>query len=131
VYARSAVVYNRVPNSVWDLARQRYRIDRQQLGLYRSRGIGTSTWSPRDLLPACSRFLRSHPRGGPGLVALAALETGARLAAVTSRWVDPAPLRSWNPIRSTKERIEIGTDTNSADRGAMEGASLMSTFLRR
>ena len=116
VYARSAVVFNRVPASIWDLARQRYRINRQLVGLYRRHGVGSSSWSPRDLLASSARFLRDHPHDGPRLVALAGFETGIRLAAVTSRIVDARPIRSWSPIGSTKAPIadsDAGSPPNS------------------
>ncbi len=107
VYAPDAVVLNRVPASPKEFLRQRYRINRQQMGLWRRKGMITSTWQAKYLLRALANYVQSHPRRIPRVVALMMVETIVRAAALASALVSQSPMRDWVPIESTKWPIEI------------------------
>jgi glycosyltransferase involved in cell wall biosynthesis len=108
VYARDAIVYNRVPSNPRELLRQRFRINRQVLGLYRRTGFSTSTWSPGTMVRAVAGYGRSHPRRIPQLILLLGLEGAARIGATISVIYSRTPLRSWTPIDSTKWATDGG-----------------------
>ncbi|MCI4367613.1 MAG: glycosyltransferase, partial [Thermoplasmata archaeon] len=57
-YARDAVVYNRVPSFPKEYLRQRLRINRHLLGVYKSTGISSSTWSPKLVVTAALEYCR-------------------------------------------------------------------------
>jgi hypothetical protein len=107
VYAPDAIVYNRVPSTVPDYLNQRWRINRQVLGLRQATGIVTSTWEPNIAAGAVWRHFREHPRDLPYLAALAGSEGLVRLGALAIRLVHRAPLVEWQPIASTKSAIRV------------------------
>lgn len=106
VYAEDAIILNRVPATLGGLFQQRYRINRQILGLWRSTGLSSSTWDPLLLVRAVAQYSGANPRRWRELVALALLESIARIAAVANALVDRRPLREWVPIESTKRAID-------------------------
>jgi poly-beta-1,6-N-acetyl-D-glucosamine synthase len=106
VYAREAVVYNRVPSFPSELLRQRIRINRQVLGLYRRTGFSSSTWSPGTMMKALVAYARENPRRLPRVVMLLGLEGSARALALGASLVSKRPLQSWSPIDSTKLAID-------------------------
>jgi biofilm PGA synthesis N-glycosyltransferase PgaC len=106
VYARDAVVFNRVPTVPSDLLRQRYRINRQILGLLRRTGMKTSTWTPGCLVRALTRYVREHPRRFPQVVALMLFEGAIRATTIVTATLSRRPLRKWSPIGTTKRAID-------------------------
>jgi len=106
VYADKAVFYNRVPTTAPDFLRQRWRINRQELGLERAHGIQVSTWQPQVMLGAMGEFLREKPRSIPYVVTLAGAEIVVRLGALVTTAFVKQPMVQWTPIRSTKEGVE-------------------------
>ncbi len=110
VYAREGVVVNRVPVTVPELVRQRYRINRQILGLRRKTGMTTSTWRPTYLIRALWMYVRAHPRKIVEVTTLVALESLIRIVAITATGRARKNLRAWPPIESTKASIEPGTE---------------------
>lgn len=106
VYVPDAVVFNRVPGTMGELVAQRYRIDRQVVGLRRRTGLLSVAWEPLYLVRAVARFLRARPERIPEVGALAGLELLVRLSAVVTVAVHPRPLRTWAQLRSTKQPID-------------------------
>jgi poly-beta-1,6-N-acetyl-D-glucosamine synthase len=105
VYARDAVIFNRAASTPRDLVGQRFRIDRQVLGLRRRTGYLTSTWTPEEMGRAWTAYLRAHPREIAWVLALTGLEVLIRIAALCSVAVHHEPLSTWDPIESTKAGI--------------------------
>jgi hypothetical protein len=105
VYAPGAIIYNRVPTTVGDFLKQRWRINRQQVGLHRTSGIGSDTWRPRTMSRAIARFIRSHPDSLLSLGLLGALEGAVRCGAIVASLLREEPLVLWNPVASTKGAI--------------------------
>jgi poly-beta-1,6-N-acetyl-D-glucosamine synthase len=106
VYARDGVFLHRAATTPADFLQQRYRINRQILGLYRRTGLLTSTWRPALMVRCAVRYARQHPDRIPLLVALTVLEIGIRTAAVAGRLARRRPLTTWAPIPSTKRAID-------------------------
>ena len=109
VYARGAVVYNRVPTVPSELIRQRIRINRQVLGLFRRTGFSSSSWSPGTMMRAIVSYTKQRPRELVYVVVLLGVEVAARSVALGATLVSTKPLKSWSPIDSTKIAIEGGT----------------------
>jgi len=109
VYAENAVFYNRVPTTAPDFLRQRWRINRQELGLERSTGIQSSTWQPQVMLGAIGTFLREKPRVILYVITLAGAEFVVRLGALLVTKFVRQPLVQWTPIQSTKVAEEAPT----------------------
>jgi glycosyltransferase involved in cell wall biosynthesis len=105
-YAQDAVIYNRVPATILELAQQRFRINRQVLGLRRETGYSSIAWDPMLLVRAVGRYLRRRPRQLPEVIALSVLESGTRMAAVIASTFTHRPLTTWAPIGSTKGAID-------------------------
>jgi len=106
VYARDALFLHRVPEIPSDLIRQRYRINRQTLGLRRRTGMTTSTWRPALMARTLWRFVAQRPRDAPMVGVLVLLEGGVRLAAMWGQALARRRLVAWTPIRSTKGAID-------------------------
>jgi glycosyltransferase involved in cell wall biosynthesis len=108
VYVRSAVIRNRVPSNLPELISQRYRINRQVLGLRRRTGIVSRTWDPNVFALAIVDQARSRPGSIPLIAALAGVEALARAAAVLSSLGGAGrPTRTWAPLTTTKARIDL------------------------
>jgi glycosyltransferase involved in cell wall biosynthesis len=114
VYARNAIVYNRVPRTLGELASQRFRINRQIVRLYRGQRITTATWNPPHVLLAMRSFLRESPTALPNLFVLMSFEIALRFAAIVASFVAPSSLRKWVPIPSTKPAIPIPAEESGA-----------------
>jgi biofilm PGA synthesis N-glycosyltransferase PgaC len=127
VYAEQAIIYNRVPSTAPDYLRQRWRINRQILGLRRSSGILSSTWNPGTLARAVIGYWVENPRSIAYLAALSVSEMAVRTAALASRIFRPSPLVKWAPIISTKGAIRTGPQPpalrthSSASEGSTSG----------
>jgi biofilm PGA synthesis N-glycosyltransferase PgaC len=106
VYARDAIVYNRPPSTFGELSRQRYRINRQILGLWRRTGFTTSTWNPLYMVRAIGMYLRDSPRRIPEVMVLVTTESLVRIAALVTVMFVHQPLRAWAPLDSTKRAID-------------------------
>jgi poly-beta-1,6-N-acetyl-D-glucosamine synthase len=115
VYAEKSVFFNRVPTTVPDFLRQRWRINRQQLGLTQSSGIVTATWRPQFLAGALERYLREHPRSLSYVVVLAGAEGLVKLGALVTGVFVRKPLVQWAPIQSTKQSIVSTTESESME----------------
>jgi poly-beta-1,6-N-acetyl-D-glucosamine synthase len=113
VYAEKAVFFNRVPTTAADFLRQRWRINRQELGLERSKGIQVSTWQPQIMLRVMGDFVRDNPRSLPYVTTLAAAEVTVRLGALVATALIKEPLVQWTPIRSTKDSAELSGDSEN------------------
>jgi poly-beta-1,6-N-acetyl-D-glucosamine synthase len=107
VFAPNAVFYNRVPTTAPDFLRQRWRINRQELGLKRSTGIEASTWEPQLMVRAMGTFLREKPGAAPYVLTLAAAEGVVRIGAIVATALNKKPMVHWEPIRSTKDTRDI------------------------
>lgn len=104
VYARSAIIYNRAPETLSDYVRQRFRIHQQAAKLRRSRGYHTSTKSARFGLPAVVRVIRKHSLSTWDAAIFTVLEVAViGLAAVVS--LNRRDMSIWSPIRSTKRSL--------------------------
>jgi poly-beta-1,6-N-acetyl-D-glucosamine synthase len=107
VYARDAVVYNRPPETLSELTRQRFRIHEQAARLKRAHGYRTSTKSASRALPAVGRTLRSRAVPARDVVAFVALEIAVVLVATVASF-RRRDLRRWQPIASTKGPVQGG-----------------------
>jgi poly-beta-1,6-N-acetyl-D-glucosamine synthase len=103
VFAEDAIFFNRVPDTPADFLRQRWRVNRQVLGLERATGIKSVGWLPLVLLRAVGRFLRQKPEAIRYVVTLALAESVVRAGAMLTTAVVREPLVRWTPIRSTKD----------------------------
>ncbi len=108
VYAERAVVFNRVPTYPREFLRQRYRINRQVLGLYRRTGYSSSTWSPGTMVRAVAAYAWENPSELANVVILLGVEATARSVALASALFSRKPMSSWRPIDSTKLAIGGG-----------------------
>lgn len=110
IYAREAVVLNRVPGTFSEYVRQRFRIHRQSISLLRRELYRTSTKNPRYALPAIARVLRRCPRRIIEIALFTFLELEVRALASLIAFVDRSDLRVWAPIKSTKLPIRSGKE---------------------
>lgn len=101
-YAAKAIFYNRVPTTARDFLRQRWRINRQQLGLRRIQSIRSSTWNPGVMLVALASFVRGRTGNLRYLLPLALSESVIRGGAFAVGLALRAPVVRWAPIDSTK-----------------------------
>jgi poly-beta-1,6-N-acetyl-D-glucosamine synthase len=122
VFAEGAVFYNRIPRNPADFLRQRWRINRQVLGLERATGIKSSTWLPLVLLRAVGGFLRQKPQALHYVVTLATAEAAVRTGAILTTWVIRRPLVKWAPIPSTKDTADLGQGIDFTGPPAMTAA---------
>ncbi len=105
VYAREAVVLNRVPSTIPEYLRQRFRIHQQSLRLLRIIGRKTSTKSMKYAVPAIGRTFQRRPRTMFTLLTFTALEMLLRSLAIVSGASRRTNLRTWAPIETTKRPI--------------------------
>jgi poly-beta-1,6-N-acetyl-D-glucosamine synthase len=106
VYARDAIVYNRVPQTLRELARQRFRVNRQEISLWRRTHLRASTWTLSALVPSLLAYVRQQPRRTPQLIQLALLEAEIRGMALLGALAARARLVQWTPLDSTKLAID-------------------------
>lgn len=106
VFAKNAVFLHRIPGTIGELVRQRFRINRQIVGLRHRTGMTTSTWRPRRMARATGGYVRDRPRELPLVGLLALVEMLMRCGALVAWLVDPTPLVAWEPLRSTKYAID-------------------------
>ena len=106
VYARRSVFLHRVPETPADFLGQRWRINRQIVGLRRRTGMVSSTWRPGLMARCLVRFVRGRPDRALPLLLLAGIEGSVRLAALASRLLSRRPLTVWAPLRTTKSAID-------------------------
>lgn len=114
VYADKAIFFNRIPTTAPDFLRQRWRINRQEVGLERSTGIQSTTWQPQVMLRAIGEFVREKPGSLPYLCTLAAAEITVRLGAMVATPFIKEPLVRWTPIQSTKDSAAPGNGRENA-----------------
>ena len=105
VYSAQAIVYNRPAATLSDLLKQRFRINRQYYSLRRRRGVQMGTWAPQTMATALASYIRLHPKELPRVLTLVVVEEALRLAAVLDFVLHPSPLKIWDPVESTKDRI--------------------------
>ncbi|MCI4348585.1 MAG: glycosyltransferase [Thermoplasmata archaeon] len=105
-YARNAIVYNRVPQTLRELLQQRYRVNRQVFGLWRRTRMRSSTWTLTALVPALLAYHRAHPRRAFRMFLLGSLETVIRVLAIGASLLSDAQVRKWAPVESTKWAID-------------------------
>ncbi|MCI4345578.1 MAG: glycosyltransferase [Thermoplasmata archaeon] len=105
-YARNAVVYNRVPQTLQELLQQRYRVNRQVFGLWRRTRMRSSTWTLTALVPALLAYHRAHPRRAFRMFLLGSIEAVVRVLAIGTSLLSDAQVRKWAPVESTKWAID-------------------------
>lgn len=106
IYARDAVVLNRVPTNPRELFRQRSRIARHVLSLRRRTGLRSATWEPILFIRSVGSYLLDHPGRWAEVVGLVFLEAAARGLATFAHLVRPRAVRMWEPLPSTKHAVE-------------------------
>lgn len=102
MYSPEAVVYNRVPTTIPEYLRQRFRIHRQSLQLLRLTGKRTSTKTVGYAIPAIGRAFRRNPDRWFSLIAFTWLEITLRVLALVALLHPGNDYSVWEPIQSTK-----------------------------
>lgn len=110
VYAREAIIYNRVPSIPSELVRQRLRVNRQVFALWRSTGYRTGTWRFALMVKALAIFLRRRPRAIPAFIVFATFELSVRAVAMILAVLSPRPIRAWASLPTTKWAIDAPSD---------------------
>jgi biofilm PGA synthesis N-glycosyltransferase PgaC len=115
VYAESAIVFNRVPMNLRDFLTQRFRINRQILGLKKRTGIVTSTWTP-EFARAVVRYVLETPRALFAVALLGMFEALVRGGALFALLVRRSKLVTWAPIPSTKSPFLLVSPSKNPSR---------------